>query len=248
MAQEQVLIIGASAHERLRLRELLEVAEFRVAEAADDREGYEIAKRLAPAVILAGRVGPSDNDWRAIRRLKSDPITCAIPIVILSDTLDSHDLSVCDAAGIVMPPIDPARLLTAVRRAVWLWRTHQLPRVLIADDEPDTVDILSTVFRHEGFVTLEACNGAQALELTRRERPDIVILDVAMPGVDGWEALRTLKRDAQLRNIPVVMLTGIAISPQDEEAALALGAARYLTKPFVPATIVTEVAHTLHTP
>lgn len=225
---------------------LLQSAGYQTLEAGTAAAAHALAERHQPAAALLEIVLAAQDGWQLARRLKADPITCAVALVMVSQLRRGAEAPPCPIADYVTKPYTDERLLEAARYAVWLWRAHTPPRVLIADDEPDTVDILSTVFRHEGFVILAARDGAEALEVTRREHPDVVILDVVMPRVDGWQALKTLKGEAGVRDIPVVMLTGVALAPQDAELALALGAARYVTKPFAADAIVREVAAALH--
>lgn len=246
MAQAMILIVEHDPDERRRLAHILTGAGYRTLETASGEEAIGLAGRHQPAAVLLELVLPGQDGWQVAQRLKSDPITCAISIVITSALRRGSDTPPCPIADYVTKPYTEERLLEAVRYAVWQWRSRTPPRVLIADDEPDTVDILTTVFRHEGFVTFEATDGAEALDVSRREHPDVIILDVAMPRVDGWQALKALKTDARVRDIPVVMLTGVALAPQDAELALALGASRYVTKPFAADAIVHQVADVLH--
>jgi CheY-like chemotaxis protein len=99
--------------------------------------------------------------------------------------------------------------------------------VLIVDDDPVSRDLLSTSLKREGYYTVQARGGDEALELARKIRPDAITLDVLMPKTDGWSVLEALKRDAELRKIPVIMVT---IAP-DRSIGLSLGAAEVLTKP-----------------
>jgi PAS domain S-box-containing protein len=100
--------------------------------------------------------------------------------------------------------------------------------VLVIDDDPATRDLLSRMLAKEGFRILEAANGEDGLRLARAERPDVITLDVVMPGLDGWGVLAALKDDPTLATIPVVMLT----ITDDKHLGFALGASEYLTKPI----------------
>src|SRR5512145_556192 len=104
-----------------------------------------------------------------------------------------------------------------------------MPRILIVDDEPAMVRGLDDNLRFEGYQTLTAANGREGLELALREGPDLVLLDVAMPGMSGWDLLRTLRGKGI--DIPVVMLTARG-EEADRVLGLELGADDYITKPF----------------
>jgi two-component system, OmpR family, response regulator VicR len=118
--------------------------------------------------------------------------------------------------------------------------------VLAVDDEPDILEIVKVNLELEGHTVLVARSGAEAIELVRRTVPDLVLLDIMMPGTDGWEVLARLKRDPELHatTVPVVMLT--ALSAADDRLRGGIeGAVRYLTKPFLPADLCAEVNRVL---
>lgn len=110
---------------------------------------------------------------------------------------------------------------------------HQGPKVLVVDDEPDVLLLCRVNLEFEGYRVTEAADGEEALEQMRRDRPDIILLDVMMPKMDGWEVLRTAKADDDLKTIPIVMLTA-RVQDQDQIRGWSEGAADYITKPFSP--------------
>jgi adenylate cyclase len=120
-------------------------------------------------------------------------------------------------------------LRSGVRRAQALSQAlGQGQRALIIDDETTSREIVSQILLREGFDVVLAKSGRQGLQLAREIRPSIITLDVLMPDLDGWSTLQELKRDADLRDIPVIMVTIV----DEENRAYALGAAAYLTKPI----------------
>jgi CheY-like chemotaxis protein len=100
--------------------------------------------------------------------------------------------------------------------------------VLVIDDDPGVLDLLSRFLRKEGFAVVTAPSGEDGLRLARQQRPDAITLDVMMPGMDGWAVLSTLKADPELCDIPVIILTIV----DDRNMGYALGATDYLTKPI----------------
>lgn len=104
-------------------------------------------------------------------------------------------------------------------------------KVLIVDDEENIVDLLSNILNHSGFITIGAFNGESGLEKAKSEKPHIIILDIMMPGMDGFEVLKRLKEDEQTADIPVIMLTA-----KTEDSAVIeswrKGAEFYIPKPF----------------
>ncbi len=100
--------------------------------------------------------------------------------------------------------------------------------LLIIDDDPTARDLMRRAFSKDGFRILEAASGELGLRLARDERPDVITLDVLMPGMDGWEVLSSLKADPELSDIPVIMVSII----DEVNIGIALGAAEYVTKPI----------------
>ncbi len=113
-------------------------------------------------------------------------------------------------------------------------------RILIADDEFNIRNILEFSLHAEGLDVIEAENGEQALQAALSEAPDLVILDVMMPGLGGVETCRRLKNDPRTAHIPVILLTARS-SGDDRREGLEAGAARYITKPFSPHKVVEAV-------
>lgn len=106
-------------------------------------------------------------------------------------------------------------------------------RVLVCDDEPYIVESVSYVVRKAGFQALAAEDGETALNLARRERPDLIFLDIMMPGLSGDEVCRRLKSDPATRAIHIVILTARG-QEEDERRAMEMGADEFMTKPFSP--------------
>lgn len=107
-------------------------------------------------------------------------------------------------------------------------------KVLIVDDVREIVQGLAGYFRQAGFETLTACNGRQALDLAHREQPDLIILDIMMPDIDGLEVCRQIRRAS---DVPIIMLTA-RIEETDKLIGLELGADDYIVKPFSPREVV----------
>lgn len=112
--------------------------------------------------------------------------------------------------------------------------------VLIADDEPDVLNLLALNLRKEGFDVLKAEDGARALEIAKAEAPDLIVLDLMMPGMSGLEVTKQLKQSPTTNRIPILMLTARA-EEVDRIVGLELGADDYVTKPFSPREIVLRV-------
>lgn len=118
------------------------------------------------------------------------------------------------------------------------------PCVLLVDDYPDAREMYSEYLKFTGFDVIEAANGMEALQRAVDMGPDIILMDLSLPVMDGWEATRRLKADARTANIPVVALTGHALSGMSEGAQRA-GCDAFVTKPCLPEDLVKEIRHVL---
>src|SRR5262245_11634059 len=109
--------------------------------------------------------------------------------------------------------------------------SQRKPRVLIADDDPEILSLLSLRFNKKGYEVIEAANSIEKLQAAREHQPGVLILDVMMPGKNGWEVTRELRADSTLGNVAIVMLTAIGERVNEMTSPL-YGADEYLDKPF----------------
>jgi two-component system alkaline phosphatase synthesis response regulator PhoP len=118
-------------------------------------------------------------------------------------------------------------------------------KILVADDEPDVLFMTAFSLRTVGgFEVIEARNGLEALEKAQREQPDLIILDIKMPRMNGYEACRRLKEIESLRDVPVIFLSAKG-QRQEIEEGLSVGAAEYILKPFAPEELIAKVTEVL---
>jgi len=121
------------------------------------------------------------------------------------------------------------------------------PRILVVDDDPVIVRLLEVNFRLEGFEVVTALRGEEALALSQEAPPDIILLDVMMPGMDGYEVCRRLREVPDLAEVPVLFLSARA-RDDDRTRGMALGVVDYVTKPFDPTELVALVGRHLAGP
>jgi CheY-like chemotaxis protein len=114
------------------------------------------------------------------------------------------------------------------------------PTILVAEDSEEQRSLYVEVLTHAGYRVLQAGDGAEALASVRRERPGLVLMDVTMPGMSGWNAVRALRDDLSTRSIPIIVVTGRS-SPGDRDVSIAAGCDVYLSKPVPPRLLLAEV-------
>jgi two-component system cell cycle response regulator DivK len=118
------------------------------------------------------------------------------------------------------------------------------PRVLLVDDYPDAREMYAEYLDFSGFEVIEAANGMEAMQRAADTQPDIILMDLSLPVMDGWEATRRLKADKRTEHIPVVALTGHALAGISEGAKKA-GCDAFVTKPCLPEDLVKEIRKVL---
>ncbi|MDB4914174.1 MAG: response regulator receiver [Gemmatimonadetes bacterium] len=113
-------------------------------------------------------------------------------------------------------------------------------RILLVEDNEDNRIIYSTVLRHVGYDVVEAQDGVSAVALARSEHPDLILMDISIPELDGWEATKILRHDPSTKDIPIIALTAHALA-DDREKAAQFGFSSYLAKPVEPRLVLAEV-------
>ena len=119
--------------------------------------------------------------------------------------------------------------------------------VLLVEDNEDNRIVYSTILRHYGYRVMEALNGEEGIAKARSEKPDLILMDISIPIIDGWEATQVLKHDPQTKGIPIIALTAHALA-SDREKAMEVGCDGYLAKPCEPRAVVAEVQRFLGKP
>ena len=119
--------------------------------------------------------------------------------------------------------------------------------VLLVEDNEDNRIVYSTILKHFGYEVIEALNGEEGIAKARTQRPNLVLMDISIPVIDGWEATQVLKHDPATRHIPIIALTAHALA-SDREKAMEVGCDGYLAKPCEPRAVVAEVQRFLGRP
>jgi CheY-like chemotaxis protein/signal transduction histidine kinase len=221
--QFSVLVIDDDPMVQHLLRGHLETEHFRMFSAADGVEGLTLAREARPNVIILDIHLPRLDGWTVLAELKSDPVLSGIPVIMMSVEEQRARGFSFGACEYLVKPVEPDRLVNVVRRAL----VPTAGDVLVVDDDQHTREMVARVLRRAGYTAVEARDGEEALLRARVLTPGLVILDLIMPGVDGFEVLRTMRAEGM--QMPVVVLTGKALA-NDEERMLREGLARVVQK------------------
>jgi two-component system, NtrC family, sensor kinase len=183
---------------------------FRVVTASGGEEGLRRARELRPDAITLDVMMPGMDGWAMLAALKADAELAPIPVIMLTIVDDRNLGYALGAADYLTKPIDRDRLLAVLAR-------HRRDRpVLVVEDEADTRELLRRLLEREGFAVVEAETGRVALDRVRAQPPGLILLDLMMPEMDGFEFLAELRQTGG-RGIPVVVVTAKDLTPADHE-------------------------------
>ncbi|MFM1944424.1 MAG: hypothetical protein RI897_3406 [Verrucomicrobiota bacterium] len=187
---------------------------FEVVTASGGREGLEMVKRVRPDVITLDVMMAEMDGWSVISALKADPETAEIPVIIMTMLDDKEMGFALGASDYMTKPVNKDRLLGVMRKH----HQSQLPcHVLVVEDEPSIRQMVRRVLEKEGWAVREAENGMEGLRAMEQHVPSIVLLDLMMPVMNGFDFIRELRRREEWRNIPVVILTAKDLTGEDRE-------------------------------
>jgi CheY-like chemotaxis protein len=191
---------------------------------------------------------PDMSGFDVLRQLKADPDTRDIPIIVTSIVADTEKGFALGAADYITKPMDRQQLLTSVRRILAQREQRSRHSLLVVEDDPDTRRGLSQALAGHGFLVTEAEDGAQALASIAAQAPDLVLLDLRLPRLDGWTVIRRLKASPATAGIPVIVLTGDPVDPQrDKMRVFGMGVRQFLTKPVSVDMLIGEIRRQLST-
>ncbi len=194
---------------------------YQVIALTDSKQAVERVKQVQPFAVTLDIMMPEKDGWQVMRELKNCPETSKIPIIICS-ILESQEKGFSmGAADYLLKPFLEEDMLNAINR---LNQDGQIHQVLVIDDNPDDLRLLKKMLEEgEKYQVIPAENGNQGWEMLQTSRPDAIIMDLFMPEMNGFEILGKLRSNADLRSIPVIILTGADLSPEQHQQLLDFG-------------------------
>lgn len=192
----------------------------------------ELARQHMPQVILLDPLMPGVSGWHTMAALKEQEETSNIPILVASvlppaSAQPAGEDHSGEIAGWIPKPLDEEHLFAALERVTG--RSRSAPRILIVEDDLDLAHVLKSLFEKAGVTVDHAANGVEAIEIAARVKPDLLVLDVVLPRMNGFNVVKWLRKDDELRSIPVVVYSGADIAPADR-SRLRLGPTAFFTK------------------
>jgi CheY-like chemotaxis protein len=212
-----VLVVEDNPQAAELLARYLDSGGFRVEVARTGPEALSKARELKPVAITLDIVIPELDGWEVLTRLKEDDATRDIPVVVAS-VVDNRGLGrALGALDYFVKPVDRQALLSRLSRLTFSSKVQKEEvRVLLVDDEPGNLELLESVLQPAGFTTLRASGGREGIEKARAQKPHLVLLDLMMPEVTGFDVVEELRRDESTRSIPIMVLTAKELTVEDK--------------------------------
>jgi CheY-like chemotaxis protein len=218
--------------------------EFEATLVADGAQGLQQISALKPDLVLLDIILPSMNGYEVLEARQKDPAISKIPVIIISNSGQPVEIQRALALGIsdylVKAQMDPEDVLSKVRsffQGIGIVSndssapTARLEgkKILWVEDDAFLSDLVVAKLKHQGCTAFYAKDGEQALEMLKTTMPDVILLDLVLPGMSGFDVLSVVKSDPAYKNVPVIILSNLG-QEKDVEKSIKLGAAKHLIK------------------
>jgi CheY-like chemotaxis protein len=208
----RVLVIDDDPTQRDLIKRFLSKEGFSVRTAARGKEGLRLARELRPDAITLDVMMPGMDGWSVLSALKADRSLREIPVIMLTMVDDPARGFALGAADVATKPVDRARLSKILRKYTC---PHPPCPALLVEDDPATREVTRTILQKEGWKVIEAENGRVALECMERSRPRVILLDLMIPEMDGFEFVARVRQKHEWSSIPIVVLTAYDLDAEE---------------------------------
>ena len=240
-----ILLVEDEAILRQALAEALQSEGHSIIEAGNGQEALEMALRTPVDLVITDLMMPKMNGWRLLSSLRGHNLD--VPVIIITGYMSDEGQEVLtskDIAGFLVKPIELRELAQMVRQVFTPAAQDRRQRILAVDDEEDARLLVSTCLEQAGFEVETAQDGQEALDKVKRFQPDLVLLDVMMPRMDGFETCQRLRAQPATASLPVIVLTAKS-SAQYVKKAVSLKINGYIVKPFDSEALVDRIRQVL---
>jgi PAS domain S-box-containing protein len=238
----KILVVESNHDLALSLRRQLEMGGYQVLLAGSGEDALWLAQEEQPRLIALDIMLPDLDGFVVLERLKEHPATAPIPVVIISVLSETDRGYALGAVDYVVKPFDEGKLLQSIRLALAAVDGGEQQDLLVVDDDPDILHLLDHALSYHGYQVRTAADGQGALDQIGERPPDLILLDLKMPQMDGYEVIRRLKVDEETRPIPIIVITASPVDKErDKVQVLGMGASQYITKPLSIETLVHEI-------
>ncbi len=195
--------------------------------AQDGREGLEMAREIRPGLVVLDVILPTMDGWEVLSALKADPSLAAIPVVMLTIVDEAEKGLSLGAVDYLSKPLDRGKLSRVLGKYLPM---EPVAPVLVVEDDVPTREAMARILRSEGLEALTAGDGFQALQRMAYRKPGVILLDLMMPEMDGFQFLLEKQRSEEWADIPLVVVTARELSAEDRRALKAAGVEKTLQK------------------
>ncbi|GJQ34523.1 MAG: hypothetical protein JETCAE01_05330 [Anaerolineaceae bacterium] len=211
-----ILVIDDDPDAVYLLQESLSREEFEIVGVRSGAEGQARARALKPHAILLDILMPDKDGWQVLHDLKTDPATTNIPIILLT-IVDKKALGFrLGAAAYLLKPLNPFEVISTLRQVIKQKHRDRV-HVLAVDDDPHIADMLRQLLPESEFRLESALDGVAGLQAVEAERPDVILLDIMMPRLDGFGVIEELRKDPATLDLPIIVISVKELT--DEETA-----------------------------
>jgi len=214
---ERVLVVEDEDVAYSTLATFLQAAAYVPIRARNADEALRLARSIKPVAITLDIVLPGAQGWDVLKALKADATTASLPVIIVS-MMENRELGLAFGADdYFVKPVDWTRLMRRLREITVRTAAPKRPRLLLIDDDVSIHDMLESELTKQGYQLEKAFSGAEGLERAGTGKPDVIILDLTMPGMSGFEVASVLKQDDATSAIPILAFTAKELTANDRE-------------------------------
>jgi signal transduction histidine kinase/CheY-like chemotaxis protein len=204
-----VLVIDDNHHDRKFLHRYLSGEGYNVVMAINGKQGLQMAKEIVPDMITLDVMMPEMDGWETLVALKNDPFLVNIPVVMSSIIEDRHLAQTLGAVDYLSKPVEKDRLLKVVDKYI---AKPTKGAILVVEDDPDALEITCDLLVQAGWPVHAAENGAEAIEIIGKSPPALILLDLMMPDMDGFEVIKKVRYHPEWALIPIIVITSMELS------------------------------------
>jgi CheY-like chemotaxis protein len=216
--EKTILVVEDNPQAAQLLSIYLAEAGYNTVVATDGDEAVKTAREVKPFAITLDILLPEKDGWEVMQELKNFRDTRDIPVIIISvvdDQISGFDMG---AMGYLVKPIDREQLTYALGKLEFAAKAEDAPpRILVIDDNPEDLKLMEAILHSEGFDVLEASDGAGGINKATEEHPDLIVLDLLMPGMSGFDVVKSLQEHPEARDIPIIICTVKELTAEDRD-------------------------------
>ncbi len=242
-----ILIVEDSPTQARQVESILEQLGCRISIASNGNEALNLVRNERPLIIIADILMPEMNGYQLCRTIKSEEMTRDIPVILLTQLSDPKEIIKgleCGADDFIVKPFNEELLLASIQATISSrlkkMAVDKEMNVLVVEDSPTQAEQLRHLLEESGYSVFVAGNGKEGLDLARRTKPALIISDVLMPEMDGYEFAYELKHDSELRKIPLILVTSM-LDKKDILRRASVVADGYFTKPYDDSFLIQKV-------